>query len=71
MTKILFLDRFGELNYQDVTSAYISSFQQVTRLVCGTNGWDMPREQAEALVRKIASAGADELIDLTGLGAAG
>lgn len=70
MTKILFLDRFGELNYQDLTAAYISSFQKVTRLVCGSNGWDMPRAQAEALVRRLAAAGAEEVIDLTELGPA-
>jgi hypothetical protein len=68
MTKILFLDRFGEINYQDVSGAYVSSFQEVTRFVCGTVGWDMPREKAEALVRMLAAGDRNELIDLTGLG---
>lgn len=68
MTKILFFDRFGELNYADVSSAYVSCFQEVTRLVCGGHGWDLPREQAEDYVRQIANAPSDTLLDLTGLG---
>lgn len=68
MTKILFLDRFGELNYTDVTSAYVSAFQEQTRLVCGTVGWDMPRAEAEALVKKLALQAPNELLDLTYLG---
>lgn len=68
MAKILFLDRFGELNYMDVTSAYVSSFQKQTRLVVGSNGWDMPREDAEGLVRKLAGLEQDDLLDLTYLG---
>ncbi len=68
MAKILFLDRFGELNYMDVTSAYVSSFQKQTRLVVGCNGWDMPREDAEGLVRKLAGLEQDDLLDLTYLG---
>lgn len=70
MCKILFLDRFGELNYMDVTGAYLSKFQEVTRLVIGTQGWDMPREDAENYVRRLAEADADELLDLTCLGPA-
>ena len=70
MTKILFLDRFGQLNYTDVTGAYVSVFQEQTRLVIGTNGWDMPREDAEALVKKLACSKQDELLDLTHLGSA-
>lgn len=68
MAKILFLDRFGELNYMDVTSAYVSSFQKQTRLVVGSNGWDMPREDAEGLVCKLAGLEQDDLLDLTYLG---
>lgn len=69
MAKILFLDRWGELNYADVTFAYVSCCDASTRLVCGSCiGWDMPRQEAEALVRRIASAKSDDLIDLTGLG---
>lgn len=70
MTKILFLDRFGELNYLDITGAYLSKFQDITRLVIGTQGWDMPREKAEALIRRLANADCDDLIDLTCLGPA-
>lgn len=68
MAKILFLDRFGELNFTEVTQAYVSCFQETTRLVIGTNGWDMPREAAESWVWKLAKADRDELLDLRELG---
>lgn len=70
MTKILYIDRFGELNYQDVTTAYLSNYQNTARLVIGTMGWDMPREDAERYVRQLANGKQDELIDLTCLGPA-
>lgn len=70
MTKILYIDRFGELNYQDVTTAYLSNYQDTCRLVIGTMGWDMPREDAECYVRMLANGKQDDLIDLTGLGKA-
>lgn len=70
MTKILYIDRFGELNYQDVNTAYLSNYQNTARLVIGTMGWDMPREDAERYVRILANGKQDDLIDLTNLGPA-
>lgn len=70
MTKILYIDRFGELNYQDVTTAYLSNYQDTTRLVIGTMGWDMPREDAENWIMKLANGKQDDLIDLRELGRA-
>lgn len=69
MTRILFIDRFNELNYADVTFAYVSCFQDTTRLVCGSSiGWDMPRQDAEHYVELIARAKPDEVLDLRSLG---
>ena len=70
MTKILYIDRFGELNYQDVTTAYLSNYQDTTRLVIGTMGWDMPRKDAERWIMTLANGKQDELIDLRSLGRA-
>ena len=70
MPRVLFLDRFGELNYMDAAQAYVSCFQEQTRLVIGTNGWDLPRAEAEDWVLKIAAAKPDTLLDLRILGSA-